>query len=126
MGIQIIVGVMVMSAVNRGPMGGRELQRAGADDGERALNPSSALEGTMRDQAVIGQIDANDAKDESAHIKENDAGPAEKPGKYRQNCHGVAKCETDRFPIFYADDATSLAEGCNLHINPLCDPGRGD
>jgi hypothetical protein len=38
----------------------------------------------------------------------------------------MAKRETDRFPIFYADDATSLAEGYNPHINPLCDRGRGD
>src|SRR6187401_2091819 len=49
--------VMMMSSMNRNPAGGSFLQPADADHGQTALKPSRTGETTMREQAVVTQID---------------------------------------------------------------------
>jgi hypothetical protein len=63
MRIRGFIRVMMMSSMDRNPAGGSFLQAADADHGQTVLKPYRTGETTMREQAMVTEIDAEAAEE---------------------------------------------------------------
>src|SRR5262245_30447036 len=82
--VGLLVGVLVVPAMDRDPACRGVLQTAESEDGERVLEPFRAAETPVRQQAVIAEVDAENAEDVVAHDEEGHAGPTEEPRHERK------------------------------------------
>ena len=133
MGIALLIGEAMVTAVDGHPEGRRELQAAGSEEGEAVLEPERAGEAAMGEQAVKSEIDPEDAEDIHARGQESDAGPAEEPGKQRQEGEGMTEDEADegiglQFHLHLRRDLGSIAIGRRNRIcrsdRQFFEPGR--
>src|SRR5262249_51819364 len=91
--VGLLVGVLVMPAIDSDPAGRRVLQAADAEDGETVFEPARGLETAMRQQPVITEVDAERAEDVEPGDAYGDAGPVEQPGDESQERGGVEEEE---------------------------------
>jgi len=80
MRIRGFIRVMMMSSMDRNPAGRSFLQAADADHGQAVLKPYRTGETTMREQAMVTEIDAEAAEEIYSEHGEHQPGPAEEAG----------------------------------------------
>src|SRR4029077_4392487 len=95
-GILLLIGVLMMPAMDRHPAGGGILQAADAQDREAMLEPFRAIEAAMGEQAVIAEVDAQGSEDITAGNRQRDPGPAEEPGQEGQQGDKMIADHADR------------------------------
>ncbi len=83
-GILLVVGVDMVEAMVGHPAGGRVLERAEGDGGERPLQAAGHLEAPMGQEPVVAEVDAEGAEDHRAREGEREPRPAEAPGNEGQ------------------------------------------
>jgi hypothetical protein len=91
MRIRLVIGVVVMTPMDRDPTRRRVLKTAQSKDGERVLEPNRAGKGSMRQQPMKAEADAERSEYIQADECDNDACPTEEPGhegEQRQNMNG--------------------------------------
>jgi hypothetical protein len=96
MGIILIVGMMMVPTMDRGPKRRPKFQRARAEDYERSLDPRGTRETAMCQQAMVTDIDSKDAEDNESRKQKNYTRPGKEPRKKRQSCD----CMTNQEPKY--------------------------
>ena len=114
-GVVLVVRMVMMPAMDRGPMRRRVLQTRCADDGKRAFKPSRTGESAMRYHSVISEIDADHAKDKIPQKQKNNAGPTKEPRQQRQCRDDMANKKPAGFQIFYSDGILRLRQRNTAH-----------
>ena len=94
-GIQFAIGIVMVSTMDGNPKRRRKLQAAGAKYHEDVFKPKWAREAAVSQKAMETDIDAENAEYEHAHCRDDDAGPAEEPGKQRQRRQQMTKNKAD-------------------------------
>ena len=73
-----------METMDRDPAGRSILQAAHPQNGERVLQPLGAIKPLVRQDPVITEGDAQQAKDRHNNVIDDNARPTEKPRQQRQ------------------------------------------
>ena len=85
MRVTLLVGGMMMLAMQRDPDYRRILHAADAQNGEQALHPSRGRKAAMRQQAMVPDVNAERAEDVASQKRNHDPAPAKEPGQAREN-----------------------------------------
>ena len=83
-GVWLFVSMLVMAAVYGNPAGGSVLQATESEDGERMFQPFGTSKTAVREQAMVTQVDAEDAENIITQDSKQYPGPAEEPREKRQ------------------------------------------
>src|SRR5712672_1579271 len=82
-GVRLFVSILMMAAVYGNPARGSVLQATESEDRERMFQPFWTAETAVREQAMVTEVDAQDAEDIITQDSKQYPGPAEEP---REKC----------------------------------------
>src|SRR5262245_61511730 len=82
--VGLLVGMLVVTTVDRDPARRGVLQAAKPQDRQRVLEPFRTSEAAMGEQPMVTEVNAEHAEHIVAYDRKDDAGPAEKPRRQRQ------------------------------------------
>ena len=95
MWVRLVVGVLMMPAVDRDPAGRGLLQAGHRDDDHRVLEPFRTFQPAMREQPVVAKVDAEQPAQMRAEDGHGQAAPTEIAGHERQHGEGVIGADDD-------------------------------
>src|SRR5215470_254111 len=129
--VGLLVGVLVVAAVDRNPARRSVLQAAKPKERERVLEPFRAAEAAVGEQAMITEVNAEHAEHVVAHDRKDHAGPAEKPWHQRQQREQVVADQeyggkpNDAAQADGGEQRQRFRAGPNgPHVNSLTSQGR--
>src|SRR3954463_8616620 len=93
MRVGLIVGVLMVPAMNAHPTGRRVLDTAQTQNGEGVLQPFGAGEASVSEQAMEAQADAERAKDIETQECHYQTGPTEEPGHKCKQRNQMDSCD---------------------------------
>jgi hypothetical protein len=79
MGIGRVIGVLMVSAMDRHPARRRVLHATYGENDQDMLEPLRAFEAAVGEQPVVAEVDPEDAEEIIAKNEKNDARPTEEP-----------------------------------------------
>ena len=93
--VRLLVGELMMAAMDRDPARRRFLQAGHRDDHHRMLQPFRAFQAAMGEQPVVAKVDAEQPAQMRAHDRDDQAAPAEIAGQERQQREGVVGADPE-------------------------------
>jgi hypothetical protein len=96
MRVLFVIRMVVVATMDGYPQGRRELQREGAEQRKRVLEPKRARKAAMRYEPVEPKIDPEYAEHQHSDSQKADARPAKEPRKKCQDRERMTQNETDQ------------------------------